>query len=104
MARYTIPERFKKGFAILSKTQISLVDEVKNILKTLPVGMGVENIAKKIKLDLGEKIEENDIEEIIKTLFSLVGFSNENTVDFTEFVNDIKNSYSDLSYLDENYF
>ncbi len=104
MARYTIPERFKKGFAILSKTQISLVDEVTNILKTLPVGIGVESIAKKIKLDLGEKVEENDIEEIIKTLFSLVGFSNENTVDFTEFVVDITKSYSDESDLDENSF
>lgn len=101
MARYTIPERFKKGFAILSKTQTSLVEEISNILIILPVGTGIEGIAKKVKLDLGDKIDESDVEEIIKTLFSLVGFNNENTVDFTEFVDDITKSYSDEFHLED---
>ncbi len=101
MARYTIPERFKKGFAILSKTPKSVIEDIANILKNLPIGIGIDNIAEKIKLDIRDEIRESDIDEIIKTLFSLVGFNNENTIDFTEFVNEITKSYSDESDLDE---
>ncbi len=97
MARYNIPDPFKKGFAILSKIDVSLVEEISAILKTLPAGIGIEGITKKINIGLGKQIEENDIEEIIRTLFSLIGFSKENAIEFKEFVEDITLSFISIT-------
>lgn len=92
MAKYSIPSPFKKGFIILSETEFELIKEMADILKPLPAGMGIENITKNIKDGLGDKMEENDIEEIISAFFSLVRFSKENAIDFNEFVEDIAES------------
>lgn len=92
MAKYSIPSPFKKGFVILSKTEFQLTQEIADILKPLPAGMGIENITNNIKVGMGDKMEEEDIEEIIRTFFSIVRFSKENDIDFDEFVEDITES------------
>lgn len=92
MSKYSIPVPFRKGFVILSKTDFQLIQEVADILKPLPAGMGIENITKNIKVGLGDKMGENDIEEIIRAFFSLVRFSKENAIDFNEFIEDITES------------
>ena len=95
MAKYSIPAPFKKGFIILSTIDSKSINEMCDIIKSLPAGMGIENITKNVTLGLGEKIEEDDIEEVIRAYFSLIRFSKENSIDFNEFIEDVVNSFEE---------
>ena len=87
MAVLQIPERHKKGFGHLISLDNELRNKLIKELNSLPIGLSLEEITKKLSQKLN--LKKSELFQIIRTFFSLISNQEESRVDLNIFVDDI---------------
>ena len=100
MAKYIIPEQFIPGFKLLSTLSMDQVQIIKDAFVESPIGSGPEEIVKNIEIK--KELKGNKLEMIVNTIFSFLSISSRQEVKKNKFVNDIINSFENISDESEN--
>jgi len=103
MALYRIPDIFMPGFILISELNPDQAESIANTLNSSEFGLQTENMVSLLSNDLS--IDKNKMENLIKTIYSILNFSDDSEEKRKKRVEDlVKSIYDQTDKIEEKNF